>query len=329
MIDVKNLKINLEQKILQSGNIVIVPHKGIDFDAIGSAIGISLVVKKLKKASFILIDDPVYKIDHGVQLIIDEAKNNYPILNKEKYLQIATPNDLFILTDVNKSHMIALNDQIKDENNVIIIDHHNEDESTVKCNFKCLNTNVSSASEIVTKLLNLYKIKPNSKVAKYLLAGIYLDTNKLTKNISPETMKVVANLLECGTNMNDVTDLFIEDFNSDRRVQELVSKAKIITYSIALILADEGVEYTKEELAKAADYLLKYKVDAAFSIGNIGDNTISISARSKEKINVGEIMKELNGGGNQYSAATKLENVTISEANKQLIKIIEPKYSIN
>ncbi|MBR6690539.1 MAG: DHH family phosphoesterase [Bacilli bacterium] len=321
---IKNFKINLDQKILQSGNIVIVPHNGIDFDAIGSAIGISLVVKKLKKAPFILIDDPVYKIDHGVQLIIDEIKNNFPIITKEKYSQIATPQDLFVLTDVNKSHMICLKDEVKNKDNVVIIDHHDEDESTLGSNCKYINSDISSASEIVTKLLNLYKIKPSSDVANYLLAGIYLDTNKLTKNISSETMKTVATLLDCGANMNVVTDLFAEDFNSDRRVQELVSKAKIITYSIALILADEGVEYTKEELAKAADYLLKYKVDAAFSIGNIGDNTISISARSKDKINVGSIMQALNGGGNQHSAATKLENTTVEEANKKLLKIIKP-----
>ena len=326
---IKNLKINLEQKILQSENVVIVPHAGIDFDAIGSAIGISLIVKKLKKASFILIDDPIYKIDHGVQLIIEDAKNNYPILNKEKYSQISTPNDLFILTDVNKSHMVCLKDELKNKDNIVIIDHHNEDTSTIESNYKYIDPDISSASEIVTKLLNLYKIKPNCEVANYLLAGIYLDTNKLTKNISSETMKTVAFLLESGANMNTVTDLFVEDFNSDRRVQELVSKAKIITYSIALILADEGVEYTKEELAKAADYLLKYKVDAAFSIGNIGDNTISISARSKEKINVGSIMQELNGGGNQHSAAAKLENTTIEDANKKLMKLIKPNYSIN
>jgi c-di-AMP phosphodiesterase-like protein len=225
--------------------------------------------------------------------------------------------------------MVCLKEELRNKDNVVIIDHHTEDENTIKSECKYINANISSASEIVTKLLTLYKIKPSGDVANYLLAGVYLDTNKLTKNISSDTMKNVAYLLDCGANMNIVTDLFAEDFNSDRRVQELVSKAKIITYSIALILADEGVEYTKEELAKAADYLLKYKVDAAFSIGNIGDNTISISARSKEKINVGQIMEELNGGGNQYSGATKLENTTVEEANKKLMKLIKPNYSIN
>ena len=137
-------------------------------------------------------------------------------------------------------------------------------------------------------------------------------------------MKTIAKLLESGANINKVTDLFAEDFISDRRVQELVSKAKITTFSVATVCADDNYEYTREELAKVADYLLKYKVDAAFAIGGIGDDTISISARSKERVNVGAVMQNLEGGGNQYSAATKLTNCTIEEAHEKLIKIIQP-----
>ncbi len=326
MQNIKNLKVYLESKILASNNVVIVPHMGIDFDAIASAIGLSQIAKKLKKPSCIVVDDPVYKIDSGVQTIIEEAKKDFLIVTREKYLQSSNPNDLFILTDVNKEYLIALKEEIK--GNVVIIDHHNPDDKTVKSDYSLIDSTYSSASEILVQLMCQFKIKPTPEVANYLLAGIYLDTNKLTKNVNPETMKIVAKLLEYGANMNYVTDLFTEDFISDRRVQDLVSKAKITTYSIAIALADSDCEYTKEELAKVADYLLKYRVDAAFSIGNIGENVIAISARSKEKVNVSYIMKQLNGGGHPYSAATRLTDCSIEEAGKRLQKIIEPIYYI-
>ena len=323
-MDVKNLKINMEQKILESEKVIIVPHNGVDFDAIGSAIGLSLIAKKFKKPSHIIVDDPIYKIDHGVQLIMDDARKDFSILNRDRYLQVASPDDLFILTDVNKGYLINLKDQITRSDKTIIIDHHNEDAQTIDADDKFIDPTVSSASEVIVKLLGMYKIKLTPEVANYLLAGIYLDTNKLSKNASPETMRVVAKLLESGANLNRVTDLFAEDFISDRRVQELVSRAKILTFSIATATAEEDMEYTREELAKVADYLLKYKVDAAFAIGNIGDKVISISARSKEKVNVGAVMQELEGGGNQYSGATKLTDCTLEEANKRLVKAIQP-----
>lgn len=328
MQNIKNLKVYLESKILASNNVVIVPHIGIDFDAIASAIGLSQIAKKLKKPSCIVVDDPVYKIDSGVQTIIEDAKKDFLILTKEKYLQSSNPEDLFILTDVNKEYLISLKEEIKNQNNVVIIDHHNPDDKTIKSDYSLIDSTYSSASEILAQLMCQFKIKPTNEVANYLLAGIYLDTNKLTKNVNPETMKIVAKLLEYGANINYVTDLFTEDFISDRRVQDLVSKAKITTYSIAIALGDSDLEYTKEELAKVADYLLKYRVDAAFSVGNVGENVIAISARSKEKVNVSEIMKQLNGGGHPYSAATRLTDCSIEDVGKRLQKIIEPTYYI-
>lgn len=323
MLNVRNIKSVLEQKILEANNVVIIPHNGVDFDAIGAAIGIALIAKKYKKEHYIIVNDPIYKIDHGVQLVIDEAKHEFAIVTKERYLQSHKADDLFILVDVNKSSMICIHDKLKSDN-TIIIDHHAEEEGTVKSNEKYIDTSVSSASEIITNLLCQFKIKLNSTIANNLLAGIYLDTNKLSKNASSETMKTIAKLLEQGANLNTVTEWFAEDFISDRRVQELVSKAQISTYSIALVTAEDNIEYTKEELAKVADYLLKYKVDAAFAIGNVGDRVISISARSKEKVNVGAVMQSLNGGGNQYSAATKLNDITISEAAERLKKLLLP-----
>ncbi len=325
---IKNLKVYLDSldSIGEIENVIIVPHKNVDFDAIASSIGFSLIASKMKKNPYIVVDDQSYSIDRGVQIIMDEAKKTYPIINRDKYLQMRKSSDLIVLVDVNKKYLISLRDDIDEKDRVMIIDHHDSDDSTVLAECEYIDTSMSSASEIIMKLLGLYRIKPCSSVANYLLAGIYLDTNRLSKNVTPETMKVVAKLMECGANINRVTDLFTEDFNSDRRVQELVSRAKISNYSIATIVANSDEEFTREELAKAADYLLKYKVDAAFAVGNIGDNTVSISARSKEKVNVGEVMHQLEGGGNPFSGATKLQNTTTEEAGKRLIKVLTPPF---
>ncbi len=326
MEGIKDLKINLEQKILQSNKVVIVPHNVIDFDAIGSAIGLAEIVKKLKKVPYVVVNDLQYKLDKGVQIILNNIKDKTPVINKEKYLEIKEPNDLFILTDVNKEYLISLRDEIKriDKNNIIIIDHHDVDKSTVDTDFKYIDTNISSASEIVTKLLQLFKVKISSDVANYLLAGIHLDTNRLKKNTSSDTFKTIAKLLECGANNEIINKWFIEDFNSYTRVHSLVGKAEMMNFSIAIVKGEDTNIYTKEELAKAADYLLNFGVDASFVIGDIGNNIISISARSNDKIDVGSVMRDMNGGGHRYSAATKITDVDEDEVYKKLVKVITP-----
>lgn len=324
MTEIKKLKAIIEEKVPEANNVVIVPHNGIDFDAIGSALGLSVIIEKLKKPVCILVNDQSYQIDSGVQLIINDTKKDFTIIDHEKYSKIRTEEDLFILTDVNKTYLVSLEDELEKPEKIIIIDHHDEDSNTVKTDSKFIDSSASSASEIVTKLLLASKIKISAQIANYLLAGIYLDTNKLSKNVSPETMKVTAKLLELGGDVNRVLELFTEDFSSDRKVQELVNKAKFLTITLAIVNGEDDIEYTKEELAKAADYLLKFQTDAAFAIGNIGEGVLSISARSKGKVNVGDIMKQLSGGGNKCSGATKLTNCTIEEVNKKLIKQILP-----
>lgn len=330
MESIKDLKVNLESKILASKNIIIVPHTRIDMDAFASAIGISLVVSKLQKKSSILIDDAAYSIDNSVKTVIEDAKKHFNIINFEKYIKNKDENDLFILTDVNKSNLVCINKELDNinKNNILIIDHHDEGSTTIDSNYKFIDTNASSASEIIVKLLNSFKIKCTAEVANYLLAGIHLDTNRLTKNTTSDTFKIVAKLMENGASNSVIDNWFTEDFESHKRVLELVSKANIYKYSFAIVLAEEDCEYTREELAKVSDYLLKYGVDAAFAIGNVDENLISISARSKETVNVGEVMKELDGGGNKCSAATKISNETVEEVGKKLIKLIEPPFLV-
>lgn len=330
METIKDLKVNLESKILSSKNVVIVPHNRIDFDAFASAIGISLIVEKLEKQSMILVDDPIYNLDSSVKSVIDDARKHFNIINKEKYLKTKDKDDLVIFTDVNKSNLVCISDNLKDISleKRFIIDHHDKGIQSIETNYDFINTKSSSATEIIVKLLNCFKIKYSSEIANYLLAGIYLDTNKLTKNTSPDTFKIVARLMENGASNSVIDNWFAEDFESDKRVFELVSKAIIFKYSYAIVMADDSLEYTREELAKVSDQLLKYGVDAAFAIGNVDENLISISARSKERVNVGEVMKELDGGGNRYSAATKLTDDSIEEVGKRLIKLIEPPYIV-
>ncbi len=333
MLNIKNLKITLDEELSKDRNVIIIPHMGIDFDAIGSAIGLSLIATKYKKESFILVDDPIHKIDPGVKIIIDESieKLGTNYINKNKYLENTKENELIILTDVNKSNLICLEKEDLKDKDIIIIDHHNEDINTFNTEKKYNDIHVSSASEIVTKLLCTLKIKYKEDIANYLLAGIYLDTKRFSQNISSDTMKLISKLLENGADLNKVTDFFSEDIASDQRILELISHATVSSYSIATVIGDIGNEYTKEEIAKAADYLLKYRIDAGFAIGStsLEDNTVSISARSKGKIDVGKVMQQLGGGGNIYSGATKLENTTPTDANKMLQKVIRPNFYID
>ncbi len=323
-MDIKNLKLNIEQKVVGRKRVVIVPHNRIDFDAIGSALGLAVIVQKMNAVPLIVVNDDVSKMQRGIQIIINDVKKNFRILTKEEYLKEKESDDLYILTDVNKRGMVSIGDVIDDPKSTIIIDHHDTNETTIPSEAVFVDNKVSSASEVIARLMSIFRVKCPNQVANYLLAGIYLDTNHMSKNVSNDTYLAAAKLTSFGANVNRVNDLFLEDFDSDRRVQDLVNGAEIVTFTIATILAKEGVQYKTEDIAKAADYLLKYGVDASFAVARCDDGLVHVSARSPENIDVSQTMNILGGGGSPSSAAATVYEDSIEEVGKKIRKEMLP-----
>ena len=89
--------------------------------------------------------------------------------------------------------------------------------------------------------------------------------------------------------------------------------------------ASDDEEYSREEIAKAADYALRFHVNATFAMAYIDPETIYISARSKGIIDVSKIMKLIGiGGGNEHSAAAKVTGMSIEEVKLKLNSLLIP-----
>lgn len=323
---INDLKVYMTDRIIKASKVIVIPHNNPDFDAIGSASGITLIAKKFKKESRIIVDDNITDVYSGVKTIIEELNSdNNIVIDKSTYKDIKDKNDLFILTDVNSKELVSVF-ELLNKNNSIIIDHHNLGENSLISSYSHIDSSASSASEIITKLLNSLKIKIPSNIATYLLTGIHLDTARLTKNTKSDTFKIVSKLLDAGASPDRVSDFFVEDFYSDRKVQNLVNKLNIFNYTVGTIIADENELVEAVELAKAADYSLRYGLDAVFALGKISEDTVSISSRSHGKVNVGAVMEEFAGGGHQYSGAAKIKDTTVEEVGVKLKQLLKNPY---
>ncbi len=324
MKKLSEFKLKLTKLILESNQVILTPHIGADCDATASCISMSLIVKKLGVPCHILINEDPLKMEAASKKISDEAKDIISIINLDTYNSIKTDKDLLITLDVNKKNLVCCESILDSFNNIILIDHHNEDDKTIITSEenKFIDTSYSSASEIMVDLLKLYNIRYDFKIATYLLAGIFLDTNRLSRNNNTRTMKTVAYLYEKGANQEIANNFFKLNFLSDRKVQDLVSKTKFVSFIFA-IANGQDEEYSKEELAKAADYMLNYQTDASFAIGKI-DGKLSISGRSNGKTNIGELMGQFNGGGNFFAGAGKPDINNLEELENQIIKKLIP-----
>ncbi len=337
METIKDFKPILEERIKSADGVYLSPHLNADFDTIASCIGMALIVKKLGKQPFIIMDEDLVTMEPGVKIIVDEIKKlpinkegeTIPIITSGGYKKKQSDNDLLIALDLNKAYLTGCKDYLDSFKDVIVIDHHQGDKNTISTECNYINPDVSSVSELITELLCTYGIKFDKRIADYLLAGIYLDTDKFKRNAKAATMALVTKLMEKGASLDRVNDLFAEDFYSDRKVQNLVSQATFFTYNVATVVTNPLDRLTREELAKVADYLLKFRVDASFAVGHIDDDIISISARSKGTINVGSIMSDFGGGGSNHSAAGKIVGEDIETVGFRLNRALKPSFYVD
>ena len=331
--ELKCLRDTLESEIKKSSNVFLVGHNSPDFDSIGSCIGLYTIAEQLGKKVYIIVDDEESKIEPGVKRIIDENKERFRFIKKEEFEKLVDKKSLLIVADVNKDYMVSVNDSFDKLRSIIVIDHHSEDEHTISTNKKFISTQVSSASEIVARLLSAFRMNYSKQVANFLLAGINLDTKRFKQNTTSKTHDVAEKLIDNGADIDYVNNLFLEEFESFCRISNLIVNGTVIKkYSDSL--APIQVSFTlnrnnpqgispKEDYAKAADRMMKFNgIDASFALGFIEDGIVHISARGGKKVNVGKIMQAMHGGGTPQSAGGRIETNDIFQVEDELMEKI-------
>ncbi len=329
------LKKVLEEKINKSSKVFITGHQDPDFDSLASSLGVDTLCKILNKESYIILEE--YNIQPNLLRIKNDIETKFNFINSKMINNKIDNNSLLIMIDVNKENLLPIKEAHLFKN-IVIIDHHKTDKNTLNADHKYIDLNSSSTSEIITDILDKYNSSLfNKEVANLLLAGIILDTNRFSKNTSSKTIDTVKMLINKGASMDYVNNLFLREFESDKKISNLVfygtsfktfQKESFQNKNIAFTLNRENPKtiYRKEEIAIAADKLLKYEVDASFVLGYINNSTISISARSKSDIDVADVMSSLDtiqGGGNKYSAGGRTSNKDLFETEKEIISGIQ------
>ncbi len=366
---IKALTDNLVKHIEKASKVFITGHNNPDYDAIGSALGIGTLVDSLGKDAYIIVNDISSKLDFGVQRILTSNKNDYNIINLNDFKKLVDNDSLLITTDVNKKYMVSVKDYLDKFGDVMIVDHHQDDEFTIPAIYKYIDIKASSASEIITGVLKERDIRYSAKLANALLAGVILDTKRFQKNTSASTFKAAEELCNNGANYDAVNRLFVSDFKEAMEINSLIfGKEEIIDENIPedmlvnntvimaypQILGSPTVSFTINRnkpstiynqitLAKAADQMLNYNVDASFVLGYVCPDEVGISARSRGDFNVGEVLAKLqyldlpqvellafqplevikSGGGNAQNAGGKVTTTDILELEKIIKELVK------
>ena len=315
----------LLKEINHAKTIFLMAHKDLDLDALGSSIGLYLILKRRKKKCYIIIDDKEHEL--GVEKVLRELDGCLNIIRSENLPNYVSPknsSNLLIILDTNKQELVQNPEILEQFEKKLIIDHHELGKSTIQDAEIINDTKVSSTCEMITNLIEYYDVEIDSYYATILLSGIVLDTNNYTLNTTAETFYISYYLSSLGASAKKVQYLLKQDINEYTERQKLMSGIETIDGKIAITKAAPTTMYRREDLAKVADTLLFFNnIEASFVIGKIGKNTIGISARSLGNYNIMKVLEHLGGGGDTFNGAAKFENTTITKVEQKLKKAIE------
>ena len=322
----------ISEKLKSVDHVFVVGHKNLDMDALGSAVGMQLFSSNVLDESYVVYDAEQMSPDihRAIQFLENEGVTKLLTLNQA--MEMVTNRSLLVMVDHSKTALTLSKEFYDLFTQTIVIDHHRRDQDFPdNAVITYIESGASSASELVTELIQFQNSKKSrlSRIqASILMGGMMLDTKNFTSRVTSRTFDVASYLRTRGSDSVVIQELAATDFEEYRLVNELILQGQAVQPSILVAQAKDTKEYDTVVISKAADTMLAMSgIEASFVIAKNRQGDISISARSRSKINVQRIMEELGGGGHFNLAAARLTDMSLQEAGDKLKTIISNELS--
>ncbi|MDH7444272.1 DHH family phosphoesterase [Aquimarina sp. 2201CG14-23] len=315
-------------------NIVIIPHKNPDGDAIGSTLALHHYLSGFGHHTTVITpnDYPNFlKWIPGEDTIVKYDSNTELALSKIKEADIIFTLDFNHLSRTGNMEAILA----ATSTTFIMIDHHQQPDTYAKYMYS--DVGMSSTCQMIyhfiEKLGDLDKI--NADIATCIYVGIMTDTGSFRfRSTTSTTHKVIADLIDRGAD-NTAIHENIYDANSYSRLQlqgVALRNLKVLPeYKTAYItlsqkeLDDHNFKKGDTETFVNMGLSLEGIRFALIFIENKGEKIIKISLRSKGDFSVNEFSRNHFEGGGHHNAAGGKSNLSLDETVEKFISIL-PSY---
>lgn len=319
----------LKELLIQSSQIIIVAHKEMDFDCMGSAIAISQIANSLSKPVYIVSKSGGVeeKLSKALTLHKKHLEERHTFISENEAVEYYTDDTLIIMVDHHKkeqSNAAAVLDIAK---KVVVIDHHRRQKDfDFNPVLVYIESSASSVAELITELIPYFALPVDLSTveATFMLTGIMVDTNRFRNRTGSRTFEAASMLKSYGADPIEADAMLKDEINEFELKTKILSNSVYLDHGVVVVPYDENKAISRTVMSQVADMLLNVKgVEASFVCAKIDSNTTAISARSKGTINVQVIMEQMNGGGHFSAAAVQKENSSVDEMVELLKQHIE------
>ena len=307
-----------EELIDSKDKVLIMGHKNADMDCLGSSVGVYRMITALDKRAYIVQN----KVTSTILPLKERFLNNpdYPndmFIDGETAKALVDNNTMLVVVDCDRPSIIDEPDLLTMVKTKVVFDHHRQSSETIQgAVLSYCEPYASSASELIAEMMQYIRegIKAKPIEADCMYGGIVIDTREFTNQTGVRTFEAAAYLRRCGADIIRIRKIFREDFIDYQAKADTISKADIYREYYAIsTLERAGTESPTVLCAKAAKELLNIRGSKASIVLTKVEDTVFLSARSIDELNVQVLMEKLGGGGHRTVAGAQMKGFTIEE----------------
>lgn len=207
------------------------------------------------------------------------------------------------------------------------IDHHPKQEP-IPAGWQFWGEEVGATTTLLVEQIAERHVSLTPVEATLLLLGIYEDTGALTYGTTtPRDARCAAWLLEHGANLDVVNRFLHHPLTPEQQAlyRQLVENSHAYEFAghSVIIAAARSEEYVAEVSTLAHKLRDLYEPEALFLLVDQGDRIQLVARSTSDAIDVGEIAKEMGGGGHSRAAAALLRGQTLEEAEQRLVDLLK------
>ncbi|MDD3553015.1 MAG: CBS domain-containing protein [Deltaproteobacteria bacterium] len=300
---------------------VITTHVNADFDAMASAVAAS----KLYANSVIVLPGSQEK---GLRDFLAGHSNAVRCQAALKDIDLNAVGLLVVVDTRQKDRIGVFADLLnRDGVEIHVYDHHPPSPQDIQ-GHEMFSDDVGANTTIMVQYLMERNVVLEPDEATLMAAGIYEDTGFFGFNsTTAKDMRAAAWLLEQGASVQDVSHVLTKTLTPEHVgiLDDLLTHAS--AYSIAgipITIAKTSMNQYVEDFAVLAHEIMDMqKLPCIFLVGMMPEQTIVIGRSRDARVNVGDILRKLGGGGHASAASATLKGMPLHEAEEMLLQAVK------
>lgn len=292
----------IKEVIKKNKSFVVISHKNVEADALGSSLAVYLLLRKLKKNVTIINQDKNLGF-YGFLPFVEKVGKKFR----------GKINDIYFVVDCSDIYRTGKFSNDLKGKYIVNIDHHISNACFGNINW--IDPKSSSTSEMIYRLYRYLGVPFDKKIATCLYAGIVSDTGSFSfANTTTVTHQVASRLLEFKIKPEIIHQNIYNNFTlrQIRKVTDILSDLKSTSRGKVIYGIIKDSKFWNREGADTTEYVLSimrsvHTCEVVMLFREVRRNKVRVNFRSKRYVDVNKIAFFFGGGGHVRAAAATVD----------------------